>query len=244
MLYYILNGDALKSRFPEILKGELLVMREALVDGNVGGENLEEFYKKRATFISSAYAGVSPEEYYKKSVSELEKIRNIPSGEEINLWFEDDLFCQINLWFVLHLLAEKERTGLVYLVRPLPHSPYSFGHLSDAELLEAYQNRELIFEPEKLAGLWKFYQDDDRKGLLKTSEELEAQFPFLKPAVLAHVERFPDGGSLGRPSRVLKQIMAEIGTEDFAAIFKEFSRREPIYGFGDLQVKRLYNELR
>ena len=30
---------------------------------------------------------------------------------------------------------------------------------------------------------------------------------------------------------------------DFGIIFKEFCKREPIYGFGDLQVKRLLSEL-
>jgi hypothetical protein len=37
--------------------------------------------------------------------------------------------------------------------------------------------------------------------------------------------------------------MDELGTTDFGLIFKEFNKREAIYGFGDLQVKRLLDGL-
>jgi hypothetical protein len=109
--------------------------------------------------------------------------------------------------------------------------------------LESYQSRELISDPGKLGSLWDFYQKDYSEELLKASEDLEAQYPYLKAAVLAHLARFPEGGSSGRPSRVLTQIIKELGTDDFAAVFKEFNRRELIYGFGDWQVKRLFDGL-
>ena len=38
--------------------------------------------------------------------------------------------------------------------------------------------------------------------------------------------------------------MKELDTKDFGTIFKEFNRRESIYGFGDVQVRRLFNSIR
>ena len=38
--------------------------------------------------------------------------------------------------------------------------------------------------------------------------------------------------------------MDELNTEQFGLIFKEFCNRESIYGFGDLQVKRLLDEIK
>ena len=35
----------------------------------------------------------------KKTVPEFLKMQNIPENSEINLWFEDDLFCQVTFWF-------------------------------------------------------------------------------------------------------------------------------------------------
>ena len=48
--YHILNGDALKEKFPEDLKGEIVVARECMVVGNVKGSTLEEVFQSRAQF--------------------------------------------------------------------------------------------------------------------------------------------------------------------------------------------------
>ena len=47
----------------------------------------------------------------------------------------------------------------------------------------------------------------------------------------------------GRPIQSLITIMKELDTEEFGPVFREFNKRESIYGFGDLQVKRLFDEI-
>ena len=37
--------------------------------------------------------------------------------------------------------------------------------------------------------------------------------------------------------------MDEHKSKDFQTIFREFSKRESIYGFGDIQVKRIIKEI-
>jgi hypothetical protein len=73
---------------------------------------------------------------------------------------------------------------------------------------------------------------------------MKTQYPFILTAVKAHTDRIPTEGNLGRPSQSLIQIMKELETDEFEPVFKEFSKRESIYGFGDLQVKRLFDEVK
>ena len=62
-------------------------------------------------------------------------------------------------------------------------------------------------------------------------------------AVKAHIDRIPKNGDLGRPTNTLLTIMNELNTKDFRKIFSEFNKKERIYGFGDSQVKRLYDKI-
>jgi len=240
---HILNGDALKDQLANWIKGNILVARECLVDGSVKGDNLSAFYQTRAQFLSQNYQGISVEDYYKDTVPQFEKILTIAPEADVNLWFEDDLFCQVNFWFVLNLLVTFKKTNSIYLIRPKTLTSYGFSGLSQMELLSVYKNKIRLTDVEKLAGLWDFYKNDQTDKLLKTAKELENKYPFIVPAVEAHIQRIPDKLNPGRPVQSLIQIMKDLETNEFGPVFKEFNKREYIYGFGDLQVKRLYNTI-
>ena len=79
--------------------------------------------------------------------------------------------------------------------------------------------------------------------MLKIATELESSYPFIYKALEAHISRFPTDGTLSKPRQSLIEIMNELNTREFGPVFREFSRREAIYGFGDLQVKRLLDDL-
>lgn len=245
-LYQILNGDALKEQFPDTIKGEIIVARECLVDGDVSGVNLSTLFQSRAQFISENYQGYTLEDYYDKSATEFQKIQHLPEGSEINLWFEDDLFCQVNLWFVLHLIYQHYGNQQVYLIRPKSNFEYNFGTMTREELVSAFRNKVKIkfHELKELGKLWKLYQQDDCNEMIGVAEGLSGRFQFLVSAVKAHRDRLPMDEKPGRPAQTLIQIMKELNTTDFALIFKEFNKREAIYGFGDLQVKRMFDEIR
>lgn len=49
---HILNGDCLKFQLQDIIHAELIVTRECLIDGNVQGETLTDFYANRAEFTA------------------------------------------------------------------------------------------------------------------------------------------------------------------------------------------------
>lgn len=240
--YHILNGDALKDRFPKSIQGELIVARECLVDGNVDGKELDQLYANRAKFLNENYQ-VTPQDYYDNTVTEFAKIGKIEDYSEVNLWFEDDLFCQVNFWFISYLLAKRNRKIIVYLIRPESHGQYGFGGFNESELVSMYKNRSVISKPDKFAELWVYYQNNDLEKLNVAAQELNPLYPFILNAVKAHRDRFPDHENQGRPKSSLLAIMNELGTNEFGLVFQEFCKRESIYGFGDLQVKRLFDEI-
>lgn len=241
--WHILNGDSLLRAFPPKIEGEKIVVRECLVDGDVRFEDAESFYQRRARFICDMGGLSSPDAYGEMSAAEFEKIRAIPVGSSVWLWFEDDLFCQVHLWFVCRLLHDSVPNAQVRLVRPETHTMWGFGGLSGLELQRAYDGAPKVHDLAPFVALWQAYEQDNRQALLVKAREMESDYPFVLPAVNAHCDRIPSAGDPGRPTRVLRQIMDELQTREFGRVFREFSRREPIYGFGDLQVKRLFDAL-
>ena len=100
MVYNILNGDSLAYSFPDAkIKGEIIVVREGLIDGKLSGDNLHDFWQSRARYMR-----ITETEYNNSVVKEFEKIINAPDHSAFNLWFEYDLFCQVNMWFVISII--------------------------------------------------------------------------------------------------------------------------------------------
>ncbi|WP_215225521.1 DUF1835 domain-containing protein [Echinicola shivajiensis] len=166
-IFHILNGDALKDQFPSNLPGQTIVFRECLVEGDLSGDTDQEFYHTRARFIRLTYGDFDEKTYFEITVPELEKIKQIPQGSIVYLWFEDDLFCQVNCWYVLHQLSNQHHSGEVILVRPYSSLEYGFGGLDIRGLKETFEWGKCLSNEEFLAlsKMWKAY-------LLKNDNEL------------------------------------------------------------------------
>lgn len=242
MKIHILNGDALRTQFPPSLSGELIVMRECLVDGDPQGEKLEDLLENRKTFLREAY-GTTPQEYQHKTITQIEQIKNIPVGAQVNLWFEDDLFCQVNLWFTAYLLVNYTSVTRVKLVRPTAELQYGFGGMDQQALLKAFKNAGSVGQEglKQLAQLWHYYQRKDHAAMMSIAAQYQLELPFLPAAIAAEQDREPNGNVPGRPERTIRSLIREMGREKFGPIFQAFNERESIYGFGDLQVKRLFD---
>lgn len=230
--YHILNGDALLDRINHLFQDEFIVCREALIEGPLGIENFNE---KRANFL-----GVSVDEYNKISSSQFERIKSITENSEVNLWFEDDLFCQCNLWFVINLLLSIPLKANVYLVRPTSDSWIGFGSMDESQFAKAYQNRTLLSREQLLSfqNLWQLYSTESNDKLIQTARNLKSIIPRIENVVQAHLDRLAPNN---RPLKTLRKIMEINDDKSFPAVFSEFSKQEGIYGFGDTSVKRMYN---
>lgn len=246
MTYHILNGDCLAEQLQQAnIAGEMIVCRECLIDGALTGNTLSQFWETRAKHIANSYH-TTTEDYQNKCITEFEKIINLPEGSEICLWFENDLFCQANMWFILSLI--KNTSSTIFRVFPVVNYASDlwkgFG-VSNAEMLQqAYDAKvKLTNEDINLGGnLWKAYKTADFKKLKKLAVHPSSCFQHLGEVCQAHIDRFPLDNSIGRPERVVKEII-ENKSKDFKIVFSEFSGQQGIYGFGDLQVKNIYDKL-
>ncbi len=226
------------------IKGDVVVVREALIVGDLSGHNLNDFWRSRAKFLELTEA-----EYHKGVTKEFEKIINAPDNAEFNLWFEYDLFCQVNMWFVISIinnLSIKKKVYAVYtsyLDRADKQFWNGFGSATSCQLKICFGDRISLNDADLQFGqdLWEPYKTDDLEELIRLAKKSPA-FPYLQEVVNAHVERFRGDGTKGRPERVLEDITKNIST-DFQEVFKEFWTRDSIYGFGDTQLKELYDKV-
>src|SRR5829696_4525868 len=233
MIYNILNGDSLAHSFPNAgIEGDIIVVREALVDGDLSGDNLNDFWRSRAKYHGSTEA-----DYHNGVAKEFEKIITAPDNTEFNLWFEYDLFCQVNMWFVISIinsLSIKKKVFAVftcYLDKTDKQFWNGFGPAKSEELKVCYADRIPLSEADINFGqeLWKAYKNGNLEELTNLSKHQSSAFPYLQEVVKAHVDRFPKDGTKGRPEKVIEDITKNIST-DFHEVFREFWKRESIYG--------------
>ncbi|KQT24454.1 hypothetical protein ASG22_10640 [Chryseobacterium sp. Leaf405] len=235
-IFNITNGDYLAQQLKEAkIIGEMITCREALVTGPLRADNLDYFWKLRTSFISNEYK-VKAEDYFDKTFPEFEKILNIPDGSEVNLWFEDDLFCQVNLWFCLFLLP-KDKDLKIYRIFPKTTKENNWKGFSVSEssdLEESLNSRISLDEKDIELGinLWKAYQNNDKKSLEQLSENQSNGFHFLKEVIDSYLHIKPE---------IFIKNLIENGTTDFNTIFEKFQNELGIFGFGDLQVKSIYD---
>lgn len=244
---HLLNGDHLAHQLQGASYFQThLVFREALIVGPVAGTSLDEFWKLRTEFITTSY-GATAEEYSQKTISEIERMNSIPEDMEICLWFEDDLFCQVNLWFILNLLTDSRKIKIFRVFPPesIPENRWKgFGGASTAALEQAYLSRVPFTSSDLKLGknLWEAYRLGDGPQLAELSKSVSPCFRHLEEVCQAQLDRISADPSQRRPEKLILELLAK-GITDFDTLFSQFSEQEGIYGFGDLQVRELMDSV-
>lgn len=239
MILHVLPGDSLAEEFRKTaIDGEVTICRECLIVGDMDAETLPEFWEQRARFILSEY-GEDEIEYHENVADDLAELIDLPLGAQVNLWFEYELFCGVNMWFCLDLL--RNTAAEVYRVEPNVRTSddiwKGFGSL-DADALKSCFAARKQFTPDDIklgSDLWNAWKTKDRSKLKSLGETESKCFPYLKEVCEAAVEIEK------RPREILEEIAKD--KNDFTDIFAEFSKRAGVYGFGDLQVEKLLERL-
>ncbi|MBD0326590.1 MAG: RNA polymerase subunit sigma, partial [Pyrinomonadaceae bacterium] len=108
-MLHLHNGDSSANILRESgLPGEHLAWREALISGPTP-QNLsaEEWIRVRAAHLAEAY-DVSPEDCTRNLLEQDRALSDFSQHEEVVLWFEHDLFCQLHLIYLLQWFATRE----------------------------------------------------------------------------------------------------------------------------------------
>ncbi len=241
--YHLLNGDCLKDQLQN-LKAEKIVFRECLVEGKVQGDSLKDVLTNRIPFFEKNYQ-VSAAEYRQKSILEISRITEIKNGDTIYLWFENDLFCQVNFWFAIHVLFHLGKDISLFLVSPIKDTWMGFGALSYDELLQSFEQKKELTKIDQatIAHLWAAFQKSDWTELRVNAKKLSGKVNQIEEVVEAHIARFPVDKKYGRPEESIQKIIASLDDPSFSNVFQAFSQAEGIYGFGDSQVKRIMDRM-
>jgi len=245
MNYHILNGDELAGKFPvEEIPGRIIVIREAFVEGPLSKTFSKDYWEKRAEFVFNNYQAEKTE-YEKQFLSQFEMLGAIRDDDQVFLWFEDDLFCLVNMWFVIYYQSQKTKAKLNRVFPEKDDKRWvGFGKADKKELLQCFESQQIFSEDEIALSnqLWEAYVDDDKQKLKALSFSDSTCFRFLPQVIQAHLDRYPADGTIGRPHQTLIEILNG-GKSNFYEIFEEFWIKDSIYGFGDLQVYNMLKEM-
>ncbi len=249
---HVLNGDATLQLFERSgLEGEKMIWREVLSEGKVPEAiGAEAFWKVRASFFESFFE-VEEEQYHELTVEEFEKMEGLGKYEEITLWFEYDLFCQMNMMALLSWFARQElgsvALSLVCSGAVPGHSRLvGLGEIAPERYPELFAQRRYLDQEDLdfAQQFWAVFSSDDPTELEPLAESQAARFPYLPAAVRAHLQRFP---SINNGLNVIEHRMMRIvhsGIGDRKQVVGQMLKEDQHFGFGDSQyfvyLKNLY----
>lgn len=196
---------------------------------NLLAENLEEFWQIRADYFKNAY---DADDYFAKVKAEFDKLNDLKANDEINLWFGNEAFCQVNLWLILWLFGKTD--AKFYRVFPDSNN----WNCTFENLARCYESRQLLTKEDVWLGkkLWKAYCFQNFDSLKTLSQTKTKGFLNLPEVCQAIIEKET------KPKEILQKI-SKNGEIDFGKIFTQFREKAAIYGFGDLQVKNILKEI-
>lgn len=245
---HITNGTSLTNYLEkENYEGELLTWHEMLSEGPTEKEiDTASFFEKRKAFLESVY---DAEYDILKVQSEIKKTNNVNDYKEVVLWFEYDLFCHINLIAAISLLKQKGIRIPMFLVCSgrveNEKGLKGLAELTSRQLNNHYQNKiELSIDDIATAQkAWRIYCENDHNLLLPLITR-PSNFKYLSNCLKAHVKRFPDTRSgLSTLEYNILKLIKEHNVKSRRHLVGYVLHYQGYYGFGDMQIVRLINEL-
>jgi hypothetical protein len=250
---HVANGDSTTGTIREAgLPGVLSVWCDVLHDGPVpGGLSDEELLPIRAKFL----AGGSPETEVAEGLMRSRAIiQDTSAYDELVLWYEHDLFDQLNLIQLLALIGQQppagKRVSLICIGSfPGRDSFKGLGELTPAELAPLLDLRQPVTAAQYAlaARAWDAFRASDPRKLEALVRDAAganpSELPFLAAALRRHLEEFPwttDG--LSRTERRLMQL-AEAGPIAFKDAFPRVHDGETAFYIADSSLLAVIERL-
>jgi len=246
-ILHVLNGTSTLHGFEQTgIEGNTMVWHEVLSEGPIE-EDIDSghFWKKRSEWICKTF-GEELYEYIGKVEEPLSQLSE--PYREINLWFEFDLHCQVNMLGVIEMLSK--HTDLsepdIFLICPDSFPGMNdfrgMGELNGHQLAYLFDNiRVQLGEPDFViaAEAWHIYATFDASKLeqyLNQDDNYWANLRLLKPALQAHLKRLRvNGNGLNYVEQKLLDIYKS-GKTSKHSIYQTFWHEDKIYGMGDLEI--------
>ncbi len=249
---HITNGDILTNKLNTLkLEGDIITWREMLCEGktetNVGSES---FWKTRFEFLNKNYK-ISKTWFIDKTLKEYRTLCNHKQEDRIVLWFDFDLFDQINMLAVISWLKTHRPYAEISLVSSEGEEDsldiLGLGELTDEQLRKLYTNRTLLTQDdiEYADYVWQLYCSDNPIRLENLKDFDSFQFSHLSGAIEAHLMRFPTiRNGLNEVENNILRLARSAKPKTKLELLNTVLRNQGRYGFGDTQYERVITKLK
>jgi hypothetical protein len=230
-MLHITNGDSAAAGIREAgVPGEVLSWIDVLHEGPVPADlDLEQLRTVRADFIASC-GWASFEEALNLFTRRDKALVESLGQEEVVLWFEHDLYDQLQLiqildWYAGYDLGPTKLT-LICAAEYL-------GPSSVERLLERYPERQAVSKPQlELAGAaWAAFRSPDPSCSADLLQQDSSALPFLSGALRRHLQQFPSNrNGLSRSEQQALEVVAS-GMSALGSVYRasHHDREEAIF---------------
>jgi Domain of unknown function (DUF1835) len=238
---HITNGDSTANTMIEAgIPGRVFPWRDILHDGPVpAGLGLEELAAVRARFLEQS--GMANFKQILQGFRERDQtLMHFEQFDKVTLWLEHDLYDQLQLLQLLHWFSGVEPGQTALRLICIDHFPgvtpfYGLGQLDTRQMASLLGTEKAITPQQLELGRrgWLAFTADSPIPLTELIAEDLSALPFLKAALIRHLEEFPD--SLTGLPRHERQIleMVEAGIHRPSRLFAEHQKREQAPYLGD-----------
>lgn len=241
-MLHITNGDSAAETIKDaVFSGQILAWRDVLHEGPVPGNlSLANLSRIRAEFIAAQGWGNSLE--VERGFAERDQIiSRFQEHDEVVLWFEHDLYDQLQLiqilaWFAACDLLIPTKLKLICIGEYPGVQPFfGLGQLNTNQLAALYPQRKLLTREQIKSGraAWQAFTASDPTEISTLLASDTSALPFLHNALLRHLQQFPSSvNGLGRSEQ---QILAAIaaGNHTPSEIFRADQAMEEAVFMGD-----------
>ena len=239
----ITNGDSAVAIMRRAgIGGEFLPWRDVLHEGPVpAGLSLEQLSRVRAQFITGRNWGTAGE-IGRSFAARDNLLKSSPQFTKIILWFEHDLYDQLQILQVLDWFSNHPLEGIELSI--ICTDNY-LGTLSPVAMegLRQYQKPVTASQLALARKAWAAFCNDSPAQWLALLEDDTSSLPFLKGAVLRMVEEYPDCATgLSRTEHQALEIIAG-GEKRPARIFGRYQESEDRRFMGDLSFRYILQQM-
>ena len=223
-MIHVTNGDCAVAVLTKAVSGTFLPWQDVLHEGPVqAGLSLDELSRERAQFVAEAF-GVSFAEARKRFAARDEAFRRAREHDEIVLWFEHDLYDQLQLMQVLDALGDRPGPP-VSLVCEAEY----LGMMTPERAAELFSLRNPVTRRHvaEASRAWAAFRSPDPRDIAAVKAQA---LPFLEAALRRHLQEFPwtlDGLSL-LERRVLEALQG--GPMSFEDLFRAIAEDPAFLG--------------
>lgn len=232
-MLHITNGECAARLIREAVPGaEVVCWDDVLHEGPVPAGSGVALRQARARFLAACGWAI-----YADALRSLEeRDAAVASAGEVTLWFEHDLFDQLQLLQALDTVR-----GRTWLVQAGDY----LGRMTVDQIACGWQARQPVTDAQRelAARAWSAFRSPDPTAIEAVLAGDTSVLPYLSPALLRHLEQFPSASDgLARTERQILEAVAA-GARNRREAFLADQKREAAIFMGDTSFCLWINRL-